>query len=99
MELGDVQVALDLGPALDTRALPAERRVRHLLDLARAYNLNGRRDDAIATVLQAEQLAPEQVRHHYLSRQLVLTWVRNAQGRPTRAIDLLARRMKILGDS
>jgi len=99
MELGDVQIALDLGPTLDTRGLPAERRVRHLLDLARAYNLTGRRDEAIATVLQAEQLAPEQVRHHHISRQLVLMWVRNAQGRPVRVVDQLARRMKVIGGS
>lgn len=99
MELGDVQIALDLGPTVDTSALPAERRVRHLLDIARAYNLTGRRDEAIATVLQAEQLAPEQVRHHHLSRQLVLMWVRNAQGRPVHAVDQLARRMKVIGGS
>jgi hypothetical protein len=97
MELGDVQVALDLGPDLDTAALPAERRVRHLLDVARAYNLTGRRDAAVATVLDAERLAPEQVRHHYLSRQLVLTWVRNSQGRPSIEVDRLARRMRVVG--
>ena len=97
MELGDVQVALDLGPDLDTSALPAERRVRHLLEVARAFNLTGRRDTALATVLDAEQLAPEQVRHHYLSRQLVLTWVRNVQGNPPTELDQLARRMRVVG--
>lgn len=97
MELGDVQVALDLGPDLDTSALPAERRVRHLLEVARAFNLTGRRDTAVATVLDAEQLAPEQVRHHYLSRQLVLTWVRNVQGSPPTELDQLARRMRVVG--
>lgn len=97
MELGDVQVALDLGPDLDTSALPAERRVRHLLEVARAFNLTGRRDAAVATVLDAEQLAPEQVRHHYLSRQLVLTWVRNVQGSPPTELDQLARRMRVVG--
>jgi hypothetical protein len=97
MELGDIQIALDLGPGLDTTALPTERRVRHLLDLARAYNLTGRRDEAVSTVLNAERLAPEQVRHHYLGRQLVLTWVRNVQGRPSIEVDRLARRMRIVG--
>ncbi len=97
MELGDVQVALDVGPDLNTSSLPTERRVRHLLDVARAYNLSGRRDAALTTVLNAEQLAPEQVRHHYLSRQLVLTWVRNTQGSPPLELDRLARRMHVVG--
>ncbi len=97
MELGDVQIAMDLGPDLDTGALPTERRVRHLLDVARAYNLTNRRDAAAATVLDAERLAPEQVRHHYLARQLVLTWVRNSPGRPPIEVDRLARRMRIVG--
>lgn len=97
MELGDVQIALDLGPGLDTSALPTERRVRHLLEVARARNLSGRREGAISTVLDAERLAPEQVRHHYLSRQLVLTWVRNTQGSPGVELDRLARRMHVVG--
>ena len=97
MELGDVQIALDLGPQLDTNALPAERRVRHLLDVARAYSSAGRQDAGLFTVLNAEQIAPEQVRSHYLSRQLVLSWVRNAQGRPSIELDRLAKRMHVVG--
>lgn len=96
MELGDVQVALDVGPGLDTSALPTERQVRHSLELARAYNMTNRRDDAIATVLEAETSAPEQVRHHYLSKHLVLTWVRNAPGKPPVELDQLAKRMKVV---
>jgi transcriptional regulator with XRE-family HTH domain len=97
MELGDVQIALDLGPTLDTSALPTERRVRHLLDVARAYNSSGRQDAAVATVLNAERMAPDQVRHHYLSRQLVLNWIRNTQGKPAFELDQLARRMRVVG--
>ncbi|MEV6925379.1 XRE family transcriptional regulator [Dactylosporangium sp. NPDC051485] len=37
-ELGDVQVAVDLGPRVDTAGLPMERRVRHALEVARAYS-------------------------------------------------------------
>jgi transcriptional regulator with XRE-family HTH domain len=96
MELGDIQVALDLAPNLDTTRMPAERRVRHLLDLARAYNLTGCRDSALTTLLDAEILAPEQVRHHYLSRQLVLGWVRNTNGRPGVELERLARRMRVV---
>ncbi|MFL6144920.1 MAG: multiprotein-bridging factor 1 family protein [Labedaea sp.] len=97
MELGDVQIALSIGPDLNTTGLPAERRVRHLLDVARAYNMSGRRNDAIRTVLDAEGMAPEQVRHHYLSRQLVLGWVRNSPGKPGIELDRLARRLHVVG--
>lgn len=38
MELDDVQVALDIGPELDTSGLPTERQVRHALEVARAYS-------------------------------------------------------------
>ncbi|MFB9690074.1 helix-turn-helix domain-containing protein [Amycolatopsis plumensis] len=97
MELGDVQVALDIGPELDTAALPVERRVRHMLDVARAFHVSGRHDAAVATVLNAERMAPDQVRHHYLSRQLVITWVRNTHGKPGFELHQLARRMHVVG--
>lgn len=96
MELGDAQLAAEIGPGLNTEGLPVERRVRHLLDVARAFNQTGRRDDGISTVLDAERMAPEQVRHHYLSRQLVLSWVRTTVGRPPVELDRLARRMRVV---
>jgi transcriptional regulator with XRE-family HTH domain len=96
-ELGDVQVAVDLGPRVDTSAMPMERRVRHALEVARAYSSWNRTDQARATLLQAEQLAPEQVHHHYLSRQLVLTWIRRQRGKPPAELAALARRLKVLG--
>ncbi|WP_461120086.1 helix-turn-helix domain-containing protein [Saccharothrix stipae] len=95
MEFGDVQVALDLGPALDTSGLPAERQVRHALDLARAYNQRNRVDDALAVVLNAEQIAPEQVRHHFVSRQLVLMWMRTQRTAPNSLLTGLVNRMKL----
>jgi hypothetical protein len=51
MELGDVQIALDIGPTLDTSALPTERQVRHALEVARAYSARNRRDEGLALVL------------------------------------------------
>ncbi len=95
MELGDVQVAVDLGPGVDASALPLERRVRHALELARAYSAWNRPDDALALVLGAEQLAPEQVRHHFLSRQLVLTWMKQQRTRPGAALTGLAQRLQV----
>ncbi|TDC63482.1 XRE family transcriptional regulator [Micromonospora sp. KC207] len=95
-ELGDLQVAIDLGPRLDTTGLPMERRVRHALEVARAYSSWNRIDDAQAALLDAEQMAPEQVRHHFLSRQLALTWIRRQRGKPSAELVGLAQRLKVL---
>lgn len=95
-ELGDVQVAVDLGPRLDTSPLPMERRVRHALEVARVYNSWNRVENAQATLFEAEQMAPEQVRHHFLSRQLALTWVRRQRGKPSAQLVGLAHRLHVL---
>jgi hypothetical protein len=95
MELGDVQIALDIGPQLDTSELPVERQVRHALELARAYSARNRQDEGLARLLDAEQLAPVQVRHHYISRQLVLTWMRQRRGRPRPELAGLATRLRL----
>lgn len=95
-ELGDLQVAVDLGPRIDTAGLPMERRIRHALEVARAYNSWNRVDDAQAVILDAERMAPEQVRHHFLSRQLALTWIRRQRGKPSTELVGLARRLKVL---
>lgn len=95
-ELGDMQVAVDLGPRIDTSALPIERRTRHNLEVARAFSAHNRIDDALSMVLEAEGWAPEQVRSHYLARELVLSWIRNQRGRPSRAMADLANRLHVV---
>lgn len=80
MELGDVDQALQLGPRVDPSPLPVERQVRHRLEIARAHSARNDRDAALGLILEAEQVAPEQVRHHALSRDLVLTWMRRTRG-------------------
>jgi transcriptional regulator with XRE-family HTH domain len=95
-ELGDMQVAADLGPQIDTSGLPIERRTRHSLEVARALSAHNRIDDALSMILEAEQWAPEQVRSHYLARELVLTWVRNQRGRPSRPLAELADRLHVV---
>src|SRR4051794_6612216 len=67
------------GPRVDTTGLPVERQVRHALETARALSARNRTDDALAAVLAAEQKAPEQVRHHAISRQLVQVWMRRGR--------------------
>lgn len=95
MELGDVQIAVDLAPRIDASALPTERRVRHAIETARAYTARNRREDALRVVLEAEQLAPEQIRHHAISRQLVLSWLRHNRGPRSVALEQLAGRLHL----
>lgn len=95
MELGDVQVAVDLAPRIDASGMPTERRVRHAIETARAYTARNRRDDGLAVLLNAEQLAPEQIRHHAISRQLVLGWLRTARGPRSLALEQLAGRLHL----
>ncbi|MFD7222920.1 hypothetical protein ACFV9P_18090 [Streptomyces sp. NPDC059892] len=68
---------------MDSSTLPSERRVRHTLELARAYSAQNRTDEALALVLDAEELAPEQVRYHFIPRHLVTVWVRQQRGKPS----------------
>jgi len=42
--------------------LPKERRANHLVDVARAYALGTKMDEAVAKLLQADTLAPKEVR-------------------------------------
>jgi hypothetical protein len=95
-ELGDVQVALDLGTSITVSGLPVERQVRHKLEVARAHSARNRADEALGMVLDAEQLSPEQVRDHFIPRQLVNTWVRTLRGKPSSQLAGLAQRLQIL---
>jgi hypothetical protein len=95
VELGDIQTVFDSGLSLNTAGVPVERRVRYLLDVARAHALTGNRDDALSTMLTAERIAPEQVRQHYLSRKVVVMLMQHAVGKPGVQLDRLAKRVKI----
>jgi hypothetical protein len=78
------------------RPMPVERRVRHALDVAHAFTARRRTDQAVDVLLRAERLAPEQVRYHAMSRQLVMQWLRRSRGAPSRHLGDLARRMKLV---
>ena len=95
MELGDLRVAVDLGPLVNTSSLPVERRVRHSLETARALNRYGQREQAMAMVLSAAQSAPYHARHHFLSRQLTEHWLKTQKGRPPASLVRLVQLLRI----
>lgn len=94
-ELGDIQLALELAPRVDIRNLPVERSVRHQLEVAHVYHQANRLDDALGTVMRAEHEAPEQVRYHYIVRELVVSWMRNRQTRGRPDVARLAQRLRL----
>ena len=71
VDLGDAGRALRAAAAVDTSGLSAERRARLLIETARAHAQRRQAAEAVATLLQAEQITPELVRGHPLVRQLV----------------------------
>jgi hypothetical protein len=71
VELGDAGRALRAAAIVDTSGLSAERQARMLIDVARAHAQRRQVHEAVAALLQAEGITPEQVRGHALVRQLV----------------------------
>ncbi|TCO64404.1 helix-turn-helix domain-containing protein [Actinocrispum wychmicini] len=55
------------------RTAPRERVGHHWIDLARAYQLHGDRDRALATLLRAKRTAPQQMRYHPQVRETLVT--------------------------
>jgi hypothetical protein len=86
IELGDYRAALAAVPAVNLNRLPAqlaERRARYLIDVARTFA--GVRDDQAAAdaLLEAEQVAPDELRGHRLTRAVLadlLTRERKSSG-------------------
>lgn len=95
LENGDVQVALHLIARVDASALPVERRVRHSLEVARIYHFTNAPDKALQEILDAERDAPEQVRYHYIARELVISWLRRPLPGIHREVDELAQRLHL----
>lgn len=93
VELGDLLRAAEIGPRLDTSALPTERRGRHAIESARALAGIGRISDAIGLLLDAELYAPEQIRHHSAAREIARRAIRHRV--PEDAAAALATRMNL----
>ncbi|MGH3915451.1 MAG: helix-turn-helix domain-containing protein [Pseudonocardiaceae bacterium] len=74
IELGDAQGALHHIPAVQLDQMPkplTERRARFLIDVARSYAQVRNDAAAITALIQAETIAPNELRHHRLTHQLV----------------------------
>jgi transcriptional regulator with XRE-family HTH domain len=76
LELGDPIEAIRSGERVNHQALPrhiAERATSHLITMAWAQHLRRRDDDAIAALVQARRLAPEQLLYTHRVHAMVAT--------------------------
>jgi tetratricopeptide (TPR) repeat protein len=74
MELGSAREAIRHIPRVDLGRLPArlaERRARFLIDVARSYARLHDDQAALDALLEAEQIAPHEVRNHRCTRQVL----------------------------
>jgi hypothetical protein len=78
LDLGDVAFVVEHAPRITTEHLPAERAATHLIDTGRALSLVARDDEALTSFLDAEQIAPQLVRHSPVVREAVKVMHRRA---------------------
>jgi transcriptional regulator with XRE-family HTH domain len=97
VELGDAGRALRAAASVDTTGLSAERQARMLIDVARAHAQRRQASEAVAALLQAEAITPEQVRGHALVRQLVSDLL-TMQDPPASELRDLAKRLTMKHD-
>jgi transcriptional regulator with XRE-family HTH domain len=72
VELGDADEAIRRGAHLALPAgLPRERSSHHYIDLSRAWLWQRDHAKALASVVRAEQLAPQRTRYHPMARETV----------------------------
>jgi len=78
LDLGDVAFVVDRAPRIDTSHMPVERTAAHLVDTGRALSLVARDDDALRTLLEAERVAPQLVKHSPVLRETVKSMYRRS---------------------
>lgn len=71
-----VEEARQIDP-VELNTLARERRANHFLDIARGYSQWGKREQAVSVLLDADQLAPQEVRCRPVARQLITELVRS----------------------
>lgn len=71
LDLGDVPFVVEHGPSIVVEHLPVERRVTHMIDVARAQSMLAEDEPALQSLLTAEQAAPQLVRHSPMVRETV----------------------------
>lgn len=85
VDLGDAGQALSLAPTVDASELSVSRYPRHLIDVAMAHNYRRDNEQMVGTLLRVERIAPEQLTHFPLVRELLHAALRRGRKGATRA--------------
>lgn len=92
VEMADHTRALDIGAAAGPLDAPAERVGHAYIDLARAHVMQGDPHGALRALQRARHVAPQQTRHHTMTREIALQIAAGGRGS-----DELTRFMSWLG--
>lgn len=84
LSLDNVSWVIENGSRVNSSQMPVERSVAHKIDLARANSYQARDDDALTYLLDAEQSAPQLVRHSAVVREVVKAMLRRTRASMTR---------------
>lgn len=98
VELGDSRYALEAHEKIDPSgfaALVPERRVHHLLDVARGCTQLGDVDGAATLLREADRLASEELRSRPAAREIVGELMRRNNGEPPAAVCDLAEHVGV----
>jgi hypothetical protein len=98
-ELGDGHEVLRRAKLVEPTRLPAhlvERRSHFLIDVARGHAYRANDSAALATLLEAERLAPEEVRYNPIASELVMVLLRRERRAATPGLRDLSARIGIV---
>ena len=96
VELGDAGQAIELGHQVNPASLSPERQARYLLDLAQAHAMRRQIGEALHALQEAERIAPEETRVHYVGRAVTRELLQLSGLRPRPELRDLAERFGVL---
>ncbi|WP_367185087.1 transcriptional regulator [Trebonia sp.] len=96
VELGDAGQAIELGQQVNPASLSPERQARYLLDLAQAHAMRRQIGEALHALQEAERIAPEETRVHYVGRAVTRELLQLSGLRPRPELRDLAERFGVL---
>lgn len=98
VEMGDGGRAVEINEAISADSfagLMPERRAQHLLDLSRGYAQTGDVGRASETLVNADRLAPSEIRCRPLAHEVIADVLRRSKGTPPTVIADLAEQMGV----
>jgi transcriptional regulator with XRE-family HTH domain len=98
VEMGDGGRAVEINEAISPDSfagLMPERRAQHLLDLSRGYAQTGDVGRASETLVNADRLAPSEIRCRPLAHEVIADVLRRSKGTPPTVIADLAEQMGV----